>query len=400
MKDERLIYIMRNIDDDLICEAMKRRTADTETEAEEIRAVYVTGRKKGQTWKNAAAAVIMLAVAGGAIFVVSSNGGIQGQLPAATDETGGQTKTTDARTEEKTDAVVSSEPAREVKEVVPLKVISLNGWENFDAYQSVHYVDSYPYIPQMENMQEYFTEMTTEELIEYYNCFSDDMYKYYNDSSDGTGENLGLPGLDDIKEYPYDNALKHWLDTNQVVEVIDENTCHGIYNLPDGSVYDINTFTFELTEASNVSANRFTVTIGKKTKFGKEYFDYYGKVRDDGIPKAGGRRFFYNEDKDMFFALTDYLGVIYMFSGTTDEITKSFFAGDPEEAEYGYYTPIDNNKALICADMLSTIKLNFFSVAWNPYIDKNTGLWYVREINCCFNEDTYEWFPAKELNPD
>lgn len=51
MKDEKLKYIMRNIDDDLICEAMKRRTADTETEAEEIRAVYVTERKKGQAWK-------------------------------------------------------------------------------------------------------------------------------------------------------------------------------------------------------------------------------------------------------------------------------------------------------------------------------------------------------------
>ncbi len=381
MKDEKLIYAVRNIDDDLICEAMKRRSADTKPVDEAVRAVYFSGKRKGQILKYSAAASALLAVTGGTILIVQYQDGIKNQLgfPGYTNEGEGQTEgeastaVTEVSPLSSTAAV--TEPAEEVKKVVPLKFVAPDTGDeiNIDSNSGSYifssmigiYVDSFPNISLPENSEEYFTEMTTKELLDYY-------------------------GLDIIGV----NNIGDWLDSNKMTEVTDENTHHGIYKLPDGSIYDINSFTFELTEKSADYANKFTITMGKKTRFGQEFDKYFksvGSVRGSNHSTPGGSAF-YNEEKDIIFRIYyNYYVMTIMSSGKPAEVTRSFFTDDPDlKNRYGKQSEKGIDMIVYTDYML------FKDHTGNRYIDDKADLWYNKESNCYFNEETYEWIPAEE----
>lgn len=375
MKDQKLIYAMKDIDDGLICEAMKRRSTDVKQEGEEAETVYVSAKRKGQFWRYPVTAAAALAIAVGVLFVISNNGGIPDNLSTATGEetieTVSETDSGEVSEADETDtSAEETQPviSEAVEPIVPLKVVHTVG-SSYDFPTGI-YVDSYPEIPQPDFGQEYFTKMSTKELLEYYGFF---------------------------------NNFEYYLDDNQMIEIIDENTPHGIYTLPDGSVYDINTFTFELTKKTEYSAHKFTVTAGKKTKFGQEYCEYYKKMIEEGYKRffyAPLGTSFYNEEKDTLFTVFNYYGVAVMFSATPEEITSDFFADDPETR--AWYEKSDEKGVLPhYFDMLINIRvICLVDNEVNHYFDCDVGLWYNKEDNTYLNEETYEWIPADQWKFD
>lgn len=373
MKDQKLIYAIRGIDDDLICEAMRRRNVGSEQDGEEPETVYVTGVRTRRLWKYPVTAAAVLAVAGGALFVIGYNVGIPDNLGAVTgEETVGSVEETDSgeasaaddtdTTDEETQPVVSEA----VEAVVPYKIIQNVDDDLGFNFTTALYVDSYPKIPQPDFEREYFTEMSTKELLDYYGFF---------------------------------NNIAYYLDSNQIIEIVDENNPHGIYTYPDGSVYDINTFTFELTEVSVNSANKFTVTVGKKAKFGQEYCEYY--KNKGSFYKCFLHRpmnsLFYNEEKDLLFTVFKYYGVTIMFSATPDEITNNNFADDPELRDNYNNKGHDDDRVPHYYDMLINVHINCLSdEESNYYFDHDAELWYNKERNEYLNEETFEWIPAEE----
>ena len=379
MKEQTLFKAVGFIDEDLISEAAEYMPSKTAKNRNDVEAAYVSAvRVKGarrQMWKYSVTAAALLVVAGGSMFIVNYNDGLKNNLefPSQISNSEEQTEEIEktAETEQETEISDTEKPTEEVKTIVPLKVECLADFDfGFFRYSTAVYVDSDPEIPQMSYSEEYFTEMTTKELLDYYD--------YYNN-------------------------LKYWIDSNQVVEITDENTRHGIYTLPDGSVYDINIFTFETTENSLYAANRFTVTLGKKTRFGQEYIDYFRKVSEGkgDLYNSGDNAVLYNEETDTFFSVFKFFGMSIMISGTTDEITNSFFAGDPETTKYGWNCSTDSSKALICAEMLDTTAANFRVYGHHThYFDTDVKLWYRSEDNSYLDEETFEWIPAEEWDFD
>lgn len=386
MRENKLFKAVKGVDDDLICEMLEYRPkARVEVKGDEYEGELVIipeGVKARQMWKwkypiTAAAA---LAIAGGALFVVNYNGGILENTGVATGggtvqtvgeivETGEKTDNGEVSTVGDTDTVgEETEPAvsETVKPVVPLKVVhDVIDYDALCYFPTAIYVDSYPEIPQPEFDDKYFTEMTTKEIFEYYDFY---------------------------------NMIEHFLDTNQIYEVTDENTRHGIYTLPDGSIYDINTFTFELSKKSYYTANRFTVTIGKRTKFGQEYYEYYKSIGTlGGLPNQST---FYNEEINTMFTVFRYLGMSVMFSSTPEEATNNYFADDPklkanyERANDRYIVP--QYLRMFIDVGLACTSLEDFEV----YIDRNVNLWYNEKNNTYLNEETWEWIPAEQWDFD
>lgn len=382
MREDKLFNAVKWVDDDLICEMTEyspKLKHDSDSpggyDVSEGVLYYVPeGRRTRRLWKYPVTAAVVLAAAGGALFAVNYSGGILGNLGTVT---GGEAAVTDAETDnedvcETADTVdMSSEetqpPVSEAAApVVPLKVVFRNEEYKFNDL-AVIYVDSYPEIPKPDCGEEFFTEMSTEELWEYYGFYR--------------------------LSFPY------WIDDNQIIEITDENTRHGIYTLPDGSVYDINTFTFELAEdrKNEISAHKFTVTMGKHSKFGQEYHEYY-KTNDMPLGSRGTSAF-YNEDMDTVFSILEFFGGTIMFSSTPDEITSNFFGNDSEMLEkyekwYGPEMPG-------YFEMLITLVINSCSANNdNYYVDRDKGLWYSKKDDSYLDENTFEWIPAEQWDFD
>lgn len=378
MKEPKLFKMAKYIDEELISEAAEYMPSQNTQKQDEGEAVYISAvRTKGghrqQIWKYSAAAAVLLAAAGVTVFVFNYGGGLGNtfDFPYQLNSSGEQTAPADetSKTELITEISDTEKPAEEVKTMTPLKIECLpgvNDYRNFN-FPVVVYVDSDPEIPYKSLDDEYFTEMTTEELIDYYDC-----YRYL--------------------------TLKDQIESGHLIEVTDENTRHGIYNLPDGSIYDLNTFTFELAENTTQAANRFTVTIGKWTRFGQEYIDFFREHTNGELSINGGKATLYNEETNSLFYIARILGVSFMFSGTVDEITHSFYAGDPKTTEYGYYYTSDNSRALVCSDMLVSTFLYMIDYSQDPTLSFNRKykLWYRIEDNSYLNEETFEWIPAEE----
>ena len=170
---------------------------------------------------------------------------------------------------------------RGVKPVEPVKVIDGYGW-----FRRA-YVDSLPEIPKSNFDEKYFIPMTITELFEYYG--------YYG-------------------------KISELIENGIFTEITDEHTHYGIYKLPDGSVYDLNTFTFKLRDDAHeeykygaaCTADRFTLTLAKETSFGNEYIKY-NRITD-------AANTFYSEKTDTAFYLNILNGITFMFSGTIDDI--------------------------------------------------------------------------------
>ncbi|MBD5080900.1 MAG: hypothetical protein HDT44_03960 [Ruminococcaceae bacterium] len=340
MKDKKLIYAMQNIDDDLICEAARRRTADTEQTDDGVRAVYISGKKKIHHWKNAAVIVILLAAAGGTAFIVNYSGVIQGQLPVASDETGNQTneaEITETAAEEKTEPSAYSKPLEEIGKIVPIKVLDIIDDRPFvdelDRKNQMVYVDSFPQIPQPDPDEKYFTPMSTLELFEYYG---------FHEKISSTIEGIFR-------------------------EITDENIRHGIYNYPDGSVYDINTFSFERDDGFS-TANKITLTLSKKTAFGTEYTNY---LQEEGIFTGSGITDFFDETSDTFYNIRQINDITVLSFGNVYEMTddqnmindlKNYYEDSPEDRRYKMLGLLDHT--------MYQFRLFY------PYYLNNSNEWY------------------------
>lgn len=381
MRENKLFKAVKGVDDDLICEMLEYRPkARAEIKGDEYEGELIIipeGVKARQMWKwkypiTAAAA---LAIAGGALFVINHNGGFLentgGAAGGETAQTVVETDNGEASTAGDTDTVgEGTEPAvsEAVKPIMPLKVEQDVDYDEMYDFPTVIYVDSYPEIPKPEFDEKYFKEMTTKEIFEYYDFY---------------------------------NKFEYLMDVNFMVEVIDENTRHGIYTLPDGSVYDINTFTFEVTEKDDDYAHRFTATIGKKTRFGQEYYEFYkNRGMLSGLPN---RSIFYNEEMDTMFSVFRAMGMSIMFSSTPEETTSNFFADNPKmQALYGddgndnrkrlpLYIRMFINAGLVCIWDYPTFHI---------YFDRDVELWYREEDNSYYNEEIWEWIPAEQWDFD
>lgn len=301
MKERKIFRAVKNIDEELISEAADYMPESKDKGVKGEETVYAApikvnkaGKAKG-LWQYPAAAAALLAVVGGTVLIVNHYNGIESDLPVATAESDAQTEDAlntsemeeealnTTETEEEPDPVYTIVPPAEAKGVVPLKVVVFDEEEGVK-YQVIH-VNSYPDVPLSVFDEQYFIPMTTLELFEYYDFH----------------EKVSL-------------ALE-----NKFTEVTDENTHHGIYKFPDGSVYDINTFTFELTDKKDIGslADRFTITLSKETTFGLDYFNYYNS---QGISPGGGRSQFYNEETDTVFSILRFKETTVLLSGKIDEM--------------------------------------------------------------------------------
>lgn len=361
MKEEKLFKIIESVDDDLICEMMEY-SPESKIKGEVSEGVLYSvpaGRKRtGQLWKYPVTAAALLGVMGGALFVIDYSGNILGNTSTATDgeateaaeETGNEaaSATTDNTSEETTLADEKTPP-----HVVPIKVVQAT--DNRCAL----YIDSYPEIPQPNFGEEYFTEMSTMELCGYY----------------------GLP------------KVAAAIANKQMAEITDESTSHGIYTLPDGSIYDINTFTFELLYDDLVFAKKFTITVGKKKIFGQEY---YFEV-DHGFAAWS---LYYNEERGLLFSADEINGCSIMFSGKVDEISAfdSSEIGDMLKEYDNRYR--EANEGLPYAHSQLIQVRGYFLIKdtdANFYFDEDLGLWYDETNKTYYDEETGNWIPADQV---
>lgn len=370
MREDKLFKAVKGVDDDLICE-MLEYSPEKDVKGDVSEGVIYTvpegGRRARGFLRFSVTAAAALAVAVGVLFVINNNGGIPDNMSAATGEETIETvlETDNSEASATADTDTSSEETQpNISEapvpVVPLKTVCVVDDEFYFRLPTGIYVDSYPEIPQPDFSEEYFTEMSTKELLEYYG---------------------------------FCNTIEYFIDSNQIIEITDENTHHGIYTLPDGSVYDINTFTFELTEKTIYSAHRFTITMGKRSKFGQEYIEYY---KSKGILVGTRYSSFYNEERDVLFSVFKMFGGTVMLSATPDEITSNYFDNNSEMRDD--YEDYHGTKLPGYFEMFITLTINCMKTS--QYFDSDKGLWYDEENDSYFNEDTFEWIPADQWEFD
>lgn len=321
MKEQKIIFAVDKIDDDLISEAAEYRPE--EIRAEEVSegvmySVPAEGRKTRWLWRYPVTAAAALAIAVGALFVINNINRVHDSL--TTYENAAGTSEATAETQEGVVSDVESNVTEAaITQVTPIKELGIRDyWNPYYTKFKVLYVDSLPKISNPALNEEYFTEMSTEELFEYY-------------------------GLD---------SLLPKLINDDYEEVRDENTLHGIYTLPDGSVEDVNTFVFVSTRDMPYfnmiidGWNRLVITVGKESKIGQEYVSF---GQNEGyIPSE----IYYDEGNDTFFAFCNVDDSCrFMVSGTSDDIM--FFNEDKDAAifnneivDYRYYEFLENNDGI------------------------------------------------------
>ena len=325
MKEQTLFKIAKYIDDELISEAAEYMPSQNIQKQDDRETVYISAvRTKGgkrQIWKYSAAAAVLLTVAGGTLFITEYKNEITGEIKGDLTLTSNESET---QSEDDTTSVSESEQLREesltseseveppseespvnntdVEEkperITPIRTVefkypditqsSEDKFEGTRTGLNAEVIDSMPSIPTCSLGKEYFKEMSTEELFKYY-------------------------GLEYM--LPFLNQYDH--------EIVDENSPHGIYTSEDGSVYDINTFVFVGSEPQEFQLaaikGKITITVGKKVKFGQEYFS---KRHSHSDPYD----IWFDEESDSFFAVYNIKGdCSVMISAKTDDI---YYKGD------------------------------------------------------------------------
>ncbi len=289
MKKEKLIKSIKNIDDDLICEAMNRRSEETPPIEEKAEIISVSGgkRRSGQLWKYPVTAAALLGVIGGAVFVANNRGAIDNIDATVSGEPSESIADTvnpeisenvSKTVEEAISTIVTKEP----KHIVPIKTKELI------TAGCIFYVESFPDIPKTPFGKECFTEMSSDELFKYYGI-----------------EDV----IDNLVSYMSHNNKAHGRD---YLEVIDNNP-YGIYTSPDGDTFDVNSFHFS---NPNFGQNDLTITVGKKIKFGQEY--YIERI-PEGQKYHLWSLFYYNKDKDILFAVYEYNGCSVMITSIPED---------------------------------------------------------------------------------
>ena len=275
MKEEKLFDIVSSVDDDLICEMLEYDpNAKAKSDVYEGVLYSVTEKKrKMHYWKYPAAAAALMLTIVGVLFVLNSSS----TLPynKKPQESTVNTENTDISASTKTSD--ESSPVNETAtHIVPDKAVTMGFGGNRVNY--VLYTDQYPEFNLPDTSKAEFTEISTSELFEYYGFY----------------------------------CIPYRMELGEFIEVADENTSHGIYTFPDGSIYDINTFTFTATYESNFG-KKFTVTVGRNSTFGQEY--------DPEPDYAAGRTYYYDEEKETFFFIVEKFGSCIMISGKVDELS-------------------------------------------------------------------------------
>ena len=157
--------------------------------------------------------------------------------------------------------------------IMPYKAVRIDNKFN------VLFTDTYPEFTAPAAGEAQFTKMSTLELMEYYGM---------------------LNMAEGIREGTF-------------IEITEGNASHGIYTYPDGTVYDINTFTFKTAKDTVDFGKKFTITAGRATVFGREYDQKtYPTLLS---PK------YYNEEMDTFFVVREVYGSCIMVSGKPEELT-------------------------------------------------------------------------------
>ena len=280
MKEEKLFDIVSSVDYDLICEALEC-SPDTEKKGGEyVGALYPAPvrQRKMYYWQYPVTAAALIIVLVGMLFIFNANNTLpynKEQIDGGQESAAGTDNTeisASAEISEGTQPPVSETTAH----IVPYKAVTLGFGGNRANY--VLYTDQYPEFHMPDAGEAEFIEINTSQLFEYYGFY----------------------------------CIPYRMELGEFIEVVDENTCHGIYILPDGSVYDINTFTFTATYERNFG-KKFTVTLGRNSAFGQEYNpepDY-----------AAGRTYYYDEERETFFFITEKFGSCIMISGKVDELS-------------------------------------------------------------------------------
>ena len=298
MKEEKLFDIVSSVDYDLICEALEC-SSNTEKKGEEyVGALYsVPVRpKKMYYWQYPVTAAALIIVLVGMLFIFNTNT----TLPYNEEKTGGEQEST-ANTDNmeisaSTETSEESHPSigETTTHIVPDKVVKV-GTVN------VMYTNSYPEFIEPTAGEATFTEMSTSELMEYYEI---------------------------------DNIL-YGIEQGDLIEVVNENTSHGIYTFPDGSIYDINSFTFITSYDDLYYGKKFTVTVGRASTFGHEY-----DMEPDPVWRTTPN--YYNEEKETFFGVYEKYGSCIMISGKVNELTD-YDDVELKETYYNYnYTDVDD----------------------------------------------------------
>lgn len=156
--------------------------------------------------------------------------------------------------------------------IMPYKTVRIDNKFN------VLFTDTYPEFTAPAAGEAQFTKMSTLELMEYYGM---------------------LNMAEGIREGTF-------------IEITEGNASHGIYTYPDGTVYDINTFTFKTAKDTVDFGKKFTVTAGRATVFGREYDQNTYPILLS--PK------YYNEEMDTFFVVREVYGSCIMVSGKPEEL--------------------------------------------------------------------------------
>lgn len=291
MKEKIFFKVIEYIDDELISEAAEYRpdmdggVILNEDEAYGVSTNVVRTRR---LWKYPVTVMALLGIVGGAVFIINYSGIIIDNVGAATDTEDTEltvnagnnevSTVTEKTVEETISTIVSKEP----DPIVPIKTKELI------TAGCIFYVESFPDIPKIPFGQECFTEMSSDELFKYY-------------------------GIEDI----IDNLVSYMSHDNKAhgrdyLEVVDNNP-YGIYTSPDGDTFDVNSFHFS---NPNFGQNDITITVGKKIRFGQEYYIEY---IPEGQKYHMWSLFYYNKDKDILFAVYEYNGCSVMITSVPED---------------------------------------------------------------------------------
>ncbi|MCM1299503.1 MAG: hypothetical protein NC203_02465 [Firmicutes bacterium] len=281
MKEKKLFKAVDYIDDDLICE-MLDYSPDRDNEEELCENIIYSAKAAGKRhyWRYPAAAVFMLGIVGTVLLIVSRSG----ELPhtpteAATCETVQTVSETASAEAASTEA---PPPAAADDRFSPYKAVVVNDL-------NVLFTHSLPLIPLPDLSSAQYTEMSTLQLCEYYGLEKIVSSLTFGKTPMSTGKFI-----------------------TYFTEVADETATRGIYTLPDGSVYDINSFTFE-TEDFPDREKRITVTVGKSSVFGEEY--------DPAPDYKVGETVYYCPAADTFFMIYEKYGSCIMISGKSEDLS-------------------------------------------------------------------------------
>lgn len=290
MKEKVFFKVIEYIDDELISEAAEYRPdmgSGVILNEDEAYGVSTNVVRTRRLWKYPVTVMALLGIVGGAVFIINYSGIIIDNVGAATDtedteltvNTGNDQVFTD--TEKTVDETINTTISETTPHIVPTNIKELI------TAGCIMYVESFPDIPETPFTKECFTEMSSDELFKYY-------------------------GIEDVIDNLVSYMSHNKAHGRDYLEVIDNNP-YGIYTSPEGDTFDVNSFHFS---NPNFGQNDLTITVGKKIKFGQEY--YIERI-PEGQKYHLWSLFYYNNDKDILFAVYEYNGCSVMITSVPED---------------------------------------------------------------------------------